>query len=183
MKRKKRIWAFILTAAFFATGANSHAFPAIDDQTIEKLKTQKISIGGVTVTVEIADSPDSRERGLMYRKSMPAQEGMLFIFEEPQPMAFWMKNTLIPLSIGYFSAGKKLINIYEMSPAVVGEMHPKTYPSGGDALYALEMNKGWFDKHHIKPGAELHILRAAQPNHSPKVWRKARTSDLRRATS
>jgi uncharacterized membrane protein (UPF0127 family) len=145
----------IALVTIFAELPLAGARPSIDDHTIEKLKTQKIWVGNKLVTAEIADTPDSRERGLMYRKSMPAQDGMLFVFETPQPMAFWMKNTLIPLSIGYFGADKKLIDLYEMSPAVIGEVHPKTYPSRGIALYALEMNKGWFEKHQILPGAEL----------------------------
>lgn len=148
--------AFTFFAAFTLPSA-AHALPAINDQRIEKLKTVQISVGGKSVTAEIADTPDSRERGLMYRTSMPAQDGMLFIFDEAQPMAFWMKNTLIPLSIGYFGADKKLIEVYEMSPSVMGEVRPKTYPSHGAALFALEMNKGWFAKYHIKPGAELKI--------------------------
>ncbi len=133
----------------------AHALPAITDTRIEKLKTQTIKVGTKSVKVEIADTGEARERGLMYRKSMPADEGMLFVFDYAQPMAFWMKNTLIPLSIGYFDANRKLITTLEMTPAVMGEQYPKTYPSGGDAQYALEMNKGWFAKHGIKPGAML----------------------------
>ncbi len=156
---------FYFSSVFVATFSAlsfGHALPSIDDHTIEKLKAQKIWVASTGVTAEIADSPNSRERGLMYRTSMPAEAGMLFIFEEPQPMAFWMKNTLIPLSIGYFGADRKLIDVYEMSPAVMGEVWPKTYPSHGNALYALEMNRGWFEKHHIKAGAELKIQIARQ---------------------
>ena len=96
----------------------------------------------------------------MYRKSMGANEGMLFVFDGPEPMAFWMKNTLIPLSIGYFDENKKLINTVEMSPAVMGEARPKTYESARPAMYALEMNKGWFSKNKVKPGAILTVLAA-----------------------
>ena len=150
---------FFTTALFalLTSVPSAKALPSLDDHTIAKLKMQKIYVNGTAVNAEIADTPDSRERGLMYRTSMPEQDGMLFIFEVAQPMAFWMKNTLIPLSIGYFGADRKLIDVYEMSPAVMGETHPKTYPSHGDALYALEMNKGWFAKHHIKPGSELKL--------------------------
>lgn len=148
----------LLTLAFTFFAVPAFALPALTDQSIEKLKTEKITVAGFSITAEIADNPDSRERGLMYRKSMPAQYGMLFIFEQPEPMAFWMKNTLIPLSIGYFDADKKLIETYEMTPAVIGETHPKTYPTHGPVLYALEMNKDWFPSHHIKVGALLKIL-------------------------
>jgi uncharacterized membrane protein (UPF0127 family) len=139
-----------------ATGAPAaRALPAITDSHIEKLKTEKIKVGSREIVVEIADTSEARERGLMYRKSMPANEGMLFIFDSAQPLAFWMKNTLIPLSIGYFDANRKLLGTHEMTPAVMGEVQPKTYPSQGDAKYALEMNKGWFTQHKIKPGAQL----------------------------
>ena len=140
---------------FLILASTTFAFPAVDDTRIEKLKSQKIKVGNQSVTVEIADTPETRERGLMYRKSMPSQNGMLFVFETAQPMAFWMKNTLIPLSIGYFDEHRKLISTFEMSPGVVGELQPKTYPSNGNAQYALEMNKGWFAKHKIAIGAEL----------------------------
>jgi uncharacterized membrane protein (UPF0127 family) len=62
---------------------------------------------------------------------------------------------LIPLSIGYFDANRKLIGTYEMAPGAKDEVQPKTYPSNGDALYALEMNKGWFVKRKITVGTEL----------------------------
>lgn len=145
--------ASLIVVAIMAPAA--HALPAISDSRIEKLKTEKIKVGPHAVFVEIADTPEARERGLMYRKSMPANEGMLFVFDEAQPLAFWMKNTLIPLSIGYFDANRKLLGTHEMTPAVMGELQPRTYPSQGDAKYALEMNKGWFAKHKIKTGAEL----------------------------
>ncbi len=131
------------------------ALPALTDQRLEKLRTEKISIAGIVITAEVADTPEARERGLMYRKSMPSNDGMLFVFERAEPMSFWMKNTLIPLSIGYFGADKKLIETYEMAPTVLGEQRPKVYPSHGAVLYAVEMNKGWFANHHIKTGAEL----------------------------
>ena len=144
-----------LLLAVLLSANSAHALPSINDTHIEKLKTEKISVAGQSITVEVADDEDSRERGLMYRTSMPANDGMLFVFPTPQPMAFWMKNTLIPLSIGYFDKDRKLLNTYEMSPGIMGEQHPKTYESKGSAMYALEMNKGWFPKHHIKPGAVL----------------------------
>lgn len=142
--------ALLLTAA-------AHALPALNDPHVEKLPTQKISVGGHAVTAEIADNDDRRERGLMHRTKMGADEGMLFIFDFSQPMAFWMKNTLIPLSIGYFDADGKLLETYEMVPAPLGQERPVTYPSHKPALYALEMNKGWFKKHAIKAGAELKL--------------------------
>ena len=137
---------FVFMFCFFTVGF-ALALPALNDQRIEKLPTKKIKVAGIAITVEVADTLEARERGLMYRKSMPANEGMLFVFEKAEPMSFWMKNTLIPLSIGYFGADKKLIETYEMVPTVLGEQRPKVYPSHGDVMYAIEMNKGWFAKH------------------------------------
>lgn len=133
----------------------AHALPAVNDPTIVKLKTEKITVGGQKVTAEIADDDASRERGLMHRTKLPENEGMLFVFDQPQPLSFWMKNTLIPLNIGYFDEDGKLLQTYEMVPAVMGEAHPMTYPCRAPAKYALEMNKGWFTKHHLQPGAVL----------------------------
>lgn len=140
----------VLAALIVLSTQLAQALPAINDHRIEKLKTAKITVGTQAITAEIADTDESRERGLMYRTSMPANEGMLFVFDRAETMAFWMKNTLIPLSIGYFDENKKLIEVYEMTPAVMGEVQPKTYPSHRPAQYALEMNKGWFAAHHVK---------------------------------
>ena len=160
MKRMLALFAVF----YFLSATPTSALPAISDTHIVKLKTEKIKVGSLTVLAEIADTPDSRERGLMYRKSMGANEGMLFVFEYPQPMAFWMKNTLIPLSIGYFDQSGRLLDTHEMTPAVTGAVQPKTYPSTGDAKYALEMNKGWFTKHGVKVGSKL-TLPAQSPGH------------------
>jgi uncharacterized membrane protein (UPF0127 family) len=169
MNSFKLLCSLSLLIVISSVSQSGNGLPAIEDTRIEKLKTQKISVAGQLVTAEIADTEDARERGLMYRTSMPAQDGMLFVFDVAQPMAFWMKNTLIPLSIGYFDEKKKLIESYEMTPAVVGEVHPKTYPSGRAALYALEMNKGWFAKHHVKEGAELKFLGKPTVNSGAKT--------------
>lgn len=153
----KSISTFVIATALTLVTSYTSALPKITDTRIEKLPVLKLKLGGRTIAAEIADSDDERERGLMYRKSMGADEGMLFVFEEEQEMAFWMKNTLIPLSIGYFDGQRRLLNTVEMTPAVMGEARPKTYPAKGAALYALEMNKGWFTKHAIKPGTVIEI--------------------------
>ena len=92
-------------------------------------------------------------------KSLPEDKGMLFIFEHEHSLGFWMKNTLIPLSIGFFDAKQRLIDIQEMKPASsLMEREVPTYQSSGPALYALEMNEGWFKKHKIKVGARLQLV-------------------------
>ena len=120
-----------------------------------KFEKRKIQIAKKTITVEIADDPDLREHGLMFRDKLADNTGMLFIFENEQPLNFWMKNTLIPLSIGFFDENKKLINVLEMVPAVMGDQDPKHYSSESPAMYALEMPKGWFDRNKVAKGATL----------------------------
>lgn len=118
-------------------------------------KKRKIKISGQTVVVEIADTDERRAYGLMFRDKMADDAGMLFIFDEEAQRSFWMRNTLIPLSIAYFSRAKILNEVIDMQPAVLGDTRPKTYPSKSKAMYALEMNLGWFDRKKIRPGVSF----------------------------
>lgn len=118
-----------------------------------------IEIGGKKLEVEIADSQEKAAYGLMYRRSLKENEGMLFVFPSPQPLSFWMKNTFVDLSVAYFSESKILSEIIDMK-AAKSEMqsHFETYPSSELAQYALEMRLGWFTKNKIKVGDKLKIL-------------------------
>jgi uncharacterized membrane protein (UPF0127 family) len=121
----------------------------------QSLKKEWIQVGPEKIQVELALTPKEQSKGLMFRHELAEESGMLFVFKDERPLNFWMKNTFIPLSIGYFDAKGKLIDIQEMRP-VTSEMEtPSTYPSHGPASFALEMNPGWFEKHHIKVGALL----------------------------
>lgn len=108
-------------------------------------------LDGHKITLEIVDSDETRQRGLMFRRKLEPNHGMLFVFEESRSLSFWMKNTFIPLAIGYFDSRFKLIDIQEMEP-VASEMETPTqyYVSKGPALLALEMEKGWFTKNKVK---------------------------------
>lgn len=114
-----------------------------------------IKVGSQTLEVEIADNDFKRSRGLMFRKELKDGKGMLFVFPTEQPLSFWMKNTLIPLSIGYFGKNKILIEVIDMQPASPMDIRPKSYPSSAPAMYALEVPMGWFTKYGVKPGAAL----------------------------
>lgn len=116
----------------------------------------EVKIKDFSIKVEVATSSQETARGLMHRSSMPPEEGMIFVFEPPRFLSFWMKNTLIPLSIAYADKEGKIISIREMKP-----LSEELHPSGGVARYALEMNKGWFDKNGIKVGDTL-ILKDSQ---------------------
>ena len=111
---------------------------------------KKIKIGSQTLTVEIADTPEKSAQGLMHRKTLPEGTGMIFIFPDEEPRSFWMKNTFVPLSIGFFNSKRELIDIQDMAPAS-SEMQQDfpTYPSKGPAQYALEVPQGWFSKHKV----------------------------------
>lgn len=121
-------------------------------QSTGQLKLQLLQIGDQIITVEVADTIESRRQGLMYRRSLPENQGMLFVFPTQRPLSFWMKNTWIPLSIGFFDSQRKLLNILDMQPESLLVKNPKSYASHGPAQYALEMNKGWFAKNKITPG-------------------------------
>jgi len=115
--------------------------------------------GTETLWVEIADTPIERQRGLMFRKKMSENKGMLFIFETPQVLCFWMKNTYIPLDIAFVSADSTIVNILQMAPL---NTEPRYY-SNGIALYAIEANEGWFAKHGITTGQKVKIVRKLEP--------------------
>lgn len=120
---------------------------------------KKLQIGSQTVSVEIADNSEKSAQGLMYRKELKEGDGMLFVFPDEQIRSFWMKNTFVPLSIGYFNAKKELIDIQDMEPAE-SEMQSQfpTYVSKGPARYALEVPKGWFAKHKIALKQKFKLL-------------------------
>jgi uncharacterized membrane protein (UPF0127 family) len=121
-------------------------------------KKKSISIGKTKITVEIAENNQQHEQGLMFREKMGPDEGMLFIFDGEDTRSFWMKNTLIDLSIGFFSKDGVLIDIQEMkSGKGIPDTMLASYISAHPAKYALEMNKGWFDKKKVKLGEVLKV--------------------------
>lgn len=112
-----------------------------------------ISVNGHELKVEVADTPSERQAGLMFRKDLAENEGMLFVFPAVEYLSFWMKNTYLPLSIGYFNADRRLVDIYKMKPLQTKEV----YNSTEKVMYALEVNQGWFEKHGIKKYAVLKL--------------------------
>lgn len=105
--------------------------------------------GGETIRlqVEIADSDAERQRGLMERTALGENRGMLFVFESEQTLSFWMKNTLIPLSIAYMDSGGRIVDIQDMQP-----LDETPHPSAEPARYALEVNQGFFEEHGVEVG-------------------------------
>ena len=124
-----------------------------------KFESKKIKISKKIIIVEIADSAEKHQRGLMFRKKLETDRGMLFIFENSQRRSFWMKNTFIPLTIGYFDENKTLVETIDMKPVTSEmELDPPSYPSQKSAMFALEMNKDWFKKNNIKIGDRFTFL-------------------------
>lgn len=117
------------------------------------------TIGGKTVQLQLAVTREEGAQGLMHRRSLGEDEGMLFIYAAPQAMSFWMPNVPINLSIGFFSPQGELKEIYTMYAN-----DAKPTPSASAQLqYALEMREGWFRENGVRPGTRIDLdeLRAA----------------------
>ncbi|MDE2401878.1 MAG: DUF192 domain-containing protein [Burkholderiales bacterium] len=102
------------------------------------------------IKAEVATTPQQHEIGLMHRTSMGANDGMLFIFERAGQQCFWMKNTLIPLSVAFVADDGNIVNLDEMKPQTLTP-HCSTKP----VRFVLEMNTGWFSKRGLKAGLKL----------------------------
>lgn len=122
---------------------------------LEQFGKKEIQLDGKKITAYIADNPDEQRQGLMQVKSLGPNEGMLFIFDFERPQTFWMKNTLISLSIGFFDKNKRLLETLEMTPHKNLISEPVLYQSKRPAQYVLEMNANWFSKNKIKVGSRL----------------------------
>ncbi len=116
-----------------------------------RIALQNVKGKTVYLNIEIADNEFRRRKGLMFRKSLPANEGMLFVFEYDQKLSFWMKNTYIPLSVAFIDASGIIRELYDMVPL----NEHIIYSSKHSVRYALEVNKGWFAKHHIAQGCRV----------------------------
>jgi uncharacterized membrane protein (UPF0127 family) len=112
-----------------------------------------ISIDGTSLQLQLALIQSEQSKGLMHRDSMPTDHGMLFLFKQPEPRAFWMRNTRIPLDIGYFDASGRLLEIHSLYP-----YDENSVPSRSQkVLIAIETNRGWFTRNNITPGAQIDL--------------------------
>ncbi len=116
----------------------------------QRLPTTPLTAGFHLINAEVARTPEQRAIGLMHRPTMPANDGMLFVFERPAEQCFWMKNTLLPLSIAFLDDDGTIVNVEDMKPQTL-ESHCSAKP----VRFALEMNQGWFAKRALKPGTKL----------------------------
>jgi uncharacterized protein len=116
----------------------------------QKLPTVSLSAGMHIIQAMVAQTPEERGIGLMYRKEMGNNEGMLFIFEQASTQCFWMKNTLLPLSAAFLRDDGSIVNIEDMKPQTT-DSHCSKEP----VRFVLEMHQGWFAKKGLKPGSKL----------------------------
>jgi len=110
----------------------------------------KVQIEGHNVRAEVASTTEERTRGLMYRRELGDNEGMLFVYEEKSRLSFWMKNTFVPLSIAFIDDEGQIVHIEEMTPQTL-EGHKSPVP----VRYALELNRGWFKQRKLTNGARV----------------------------
>jgi uncharacterized membrane protein (UPF0127 family) len=122
----------------------------------QTLPVTQLSAGMHLIRAEVAADMASRSQGLMHRKSLAPNAGMLFIFDEAAPHCMWMKNTYIPLSVAFIDAQGVIINIADMTPH-----SEQSHCAARPAVYALEMTRGWFAQRGITPGVKLGGLSTA----------------------
>jgi uncharacterized protein len=138
---------FRLLAGFalaFAVTASAQTGPQ------PKLKTVPLTAGMHVIQAELAITPEQQQIGMMFRRTMGANEAMLFIEETASVRCFWMRNTFIPLSIAFLADDGTIVNIADMQP-----QSDQSHCSAGPVRYALEMNMGWFAKRGIKAGSRI----------------------------
>lgn len=120
--------------------------------------TLTLNAGIHLIHAEIANTSADRERGLMFRKALGANSGMLFIFPDVSMHCMWMKNTYTPLSVAFMDEQGTIVSIHDMQP-----QSETTHCAAKPARYALEMNQGWFAGKGIKAGAKISGLEKAPP--------------------
>lgn len=165
-KRFNILSFFLFALALTACQPVKESLPPADGQTYFP-----ISIGGQELQMQLALNSAEQQKGLMFRDQLAEDHGMLFLFEQPNQRGFWMRNTRIPLDIGYFDASGQLLEVYKLFPYDENPVPSKSH----EILIAVETNRGWYAAHGIKPGAriDLDALRAAleRRNHANAALR------------
>ncbi len=145
MKRISILRACLVAAVLSAAGAvHAQDAPQLD------LPRVSLSVGTHRIDSQVAQTPEQRSVGLMFRKQMPQHEGMLFVFEQSTQQCFWMKNTLLPFTAAFVADDGSIVNLADMKPQTT-DSHCSAKP----VRFVLEMNQGWFAKKGIKPGQRI----------------------------
>lgn len=116
----------------------------------QNLPATSLQAGMYQIRAAVARTAEQRQIGLMHRREMPQHEGMLFVFDEARMQCFWMKDTLLPLSIAFLADDGRIVNVAEMQARTLTS-HCARQP----VRYALEMNRGWFAKRGLGPGDRI----------------------------
>lgn len=143
-----RVGILAIAASIFLFSA-----PLVSEACPKKLPSASVSINGLALRVEVAATPDARACGLSHRRTLPPDQGMLFVYPAPLPLVFWMKDTLIPLSIAFIDATGRIVSIQDMTPMQTDEKYRSPLP----APYAIEVNQGWFAEQEIQVGDTVAI--------------------------
>ncbi len=123
------------------------------ENTVVKNGLRKLTIDTLEIWVEIAATDEKRRKGLMWRDELPENQGMLFVFPNPEIQSFWMRNTYIPLDIAYIDENWIISDILQMEPLTDSIQYESSRP----VPYALEMNQGWFASHNISVGDKVSL--------------------------
>jgi hypothetical protein len=142
-------WLNTLLSAAALLVAGPAAAQSTADQP-QRLQAITLGAGMHNIHAELAITPEQRQKGLMYRRDLASHEGMLFVFEQPQPQCFWMRNTPTPLTIAFVADDGSIVNLDNMKP-----FDDASHCSAQPVRYVLEMHQGWFAKRGIKAGFKL----------------------------
>jgi uncharacterized membrane protein (UPF0127 family) len=142
----------LLPALLLAVGIARADTPQTD------LPRLALTAGIHRIDAQVAATPSQRQIGLMWRRDMPQNEGMLFIFEQPSVQCFWMKNTLLPLTAAFVADDGSIVNLADMKPQTT-DSHCSAKP----VRYVLEMNQGWFARRGLAAGSRLAGLPTSRP--------------------
>lgn len=153
---RRHFFPVLVLAAFaLLTACGNHdAKPAVPKSVEDHFP---LKLGEQIVQVQVAALPAETQKGLMYRKGMGSEQGMIFVFDRVQIMSFWMRHTEIPLDIGFLDANGVLREIYPMYPH-----DERPVVSRGRMQFALEMNQGWYRASGVRPGAQLDLAALAE---------------------
>ena len=122
----------------------------VSTQTLAQMPRMELTAGFYRINAEVAADQANRMLGLMHRRSMPAHEGMLFVFTSAERHCMWMRNTFLPLSVAFLDEEGRILNIEDMKPQT-----DTNHCATGPARFALEMNLGWFSSKGFKPGQRI----------------------------
>jgi len=152
--RYSKVLSFIMFLAVLSSCLGKESRSGQAPSGLQKFEKREIAIEGkngkITIKAELARTQAQHQQGFMYRKTVKDGEGMLFIFDSDETRSFWMKNTLVPLSIAYIASDGRILEIYDMEPGNLNSVR-----SSRSVRYALEVPQGWFGRAGIDTGDRL----------------------------